>query len=183
MKVILQDNVQKLGEAGDVVDISRGFFRNFLEPRGLAVLATKGTLKKREEDLAALRRKADKARAEAVALAEKISALPTLRISVKAGESGKLYGKITHKELATLIEKEVGAPIDKRLLKADDIGNLGSYKILVKLAPEVQGECTVDVLQEGAPIKEAVVAETKAEEAEESAEEKDYEEESSEDAE
>lgn len=181
MKVILQDNVQKLGEAGDVVDISRGFFRNFLEPRGLAVLATKGTLKKREEDLAALRRKADKARAEAVALAEKISALPTLRISVKAGESGKLYGKITHKELATLIEKEVGAPIDKRLLKADDIGNLGSYKILVKLAPEVQGECTVDVLQEGAPIKEKeVVAETKAEEAEE---EQNYEEESSEDAE
>ena len=46
MKVILQDNVQKLGEAGDVVDISRGFFRNFLEPRSLAVLATKGTLKK-----------------------------------------------------------------------------------------------------------------------------------------
>ena len=57
MKVILQENVLKLGKAGDVVEAAPGYFRNFLQPRGLAVLATVGTLKKREEDLEALRKK------------------------------------------------------------------------------------------------------------------------------
>lgn len=155
MKVILQDNVQKLGKAGEVVDIKRGYYRNFLEPRGLAVLATQGTLKKREEDMAAYQRKADKAHQEAVELAARISALPTLFLQVKAGETGKLYGKVTNKDITSIIEKNLGHEIDKRLVKSPDINALGSYKAQVKLTPEVQAEVKIDVILEGSIIKEA----------------------------
>ena len=85
MKVILQQNVQKLGKAGDVVEAAPGFFRNFLQPRNLAVVASTGTLKKREEDLESFKKKAAKAHQEAVELGEKITAIATLKIAAKAG--------------------------------------------------------------------------------------------------
>ena len=129
MKVILQDNVQKLGKAGDVVEAASGYFRNFLQPRGLAVLATVGTLKKREEDLEGLRKKAEKAHQLSVELGEKITALGNLKVYAKAGDGGKLYGKITNKELAQELKRELGVEVDKRLVKpVDEIGALGSYR-------------------------------------------------------
>jgi large subunit ribosomal protein L9 len=134
MKVILQQNVQKLGKAGDIVDTSDGYFRNFLQPRKLAVVATEGTLKKREEDLASLRKKAEAAHQEAVNAAEKISAI----------------GKITNKEIAIELEKHLGYAVDKRLIKTnDEISALGTYKVVVKLQPEVHSELTLEVHQEG----------------------------------
>ncbi len=155
MKVILQDNVQKLGKAGEIVEIKRGYFRNFLQPRGLAVIATKGTLKKRDEDLEAFRRKIDKAHSEAQQLADKISSLPPIALNVKAGESGKLYGKVTNKEVTQLIEKNVGVEIDKRLVKIlGDINQLGTYKVQIKLTPEVQAEVQLEVILEGTTLKD-----------------------------
>jgi large subunit ribosomal protein L9 len=146
MKVILQHNVQKLGNAGDVVEAAPGYFRNFLQPRGLAVPATNGTLKKREEDLDALKKKAELAHQANVDLCERINALGTIKLTAKAGEGGKLYGKITNKEIAQIINKELETNIDKRLVKpVDEIGALGSYKVHVKLAPDVQSEITVEV--------------------------------------
>ncbi len=177
MKVILQDNVQKLGKAGDIVEIKRGYFRNFLQPRGLAVLATKGTLKKREEDMEAFKRKAEKAHQEAVQLGEKIAALPALVLRVKAGESGKLYGKVTNKEVAQLIEKELGQEVDKRLVKLlDEIATLGSFRAQVKLTPEVQAEVKLEVILEGSAIRETPVV-TQPEEVEQTADESEEEEE------
>src|SRR5262249_18728921 len=147
MKVILQKNVDKLGKAGDVVDSAPGFFRNFLQPRGLAVVATPGTLKKREEDLESLRQKAEKAHQESVDLAERINALGVLKVSAKAGEGGKLYGKVTNKEIAQELKKELGVDVDKRLVKPlDEIGALGSYRVHVKLAADVSAELTVEVV-------------------------------------
>lgn len=146
MKVILQQNVQKLGKAGDVVEAAPGFFRNFLQPRKLAVLAGVGTLKKREEDIEALRKKAELAHQNAVELGEKISSLSTIKIQAKAGEGGKLYGKVTNKEIAQELKKALEIDIDKRFIKsADDISALGSYKVVVKVTPEVHAELTVEV--------------------------------------
>ncbi|MBN8661442.1 MAG: 50S ribosomal protein L9 [Candidatus Melainabacteria bacterium] len=151
MKVILQHSVQKLGQAGDIVEAKPGYFRNFLQPRGLAVVASAGSLKKREEDLEALRRKAEQLHKAAVELSEKISNIGTIKVAARVGEGGKLYGKITHKEIAALIEKEVGAPIDKRLVKTnEDVAALGTFTVHVKLAPEVQGEVNLEVVMETA---------------------------------
>jgi large subunit ribosomal protein L9 len=173
MKVILQDNVQKLGKAGEIVEIKRGYYRNYLQPRGLAMLATKGTLKKREEDLEAYRRKAEKAHNEAVAFADRISSLPALVMHVKAGETGKLYGKVTNKEVCQLIEKHLEAELDKRLIKIfGDINALGTYRVQVKLTPEVQAEVKLEVIAEGTVYKESKEAgaeEAKAEAGEDEA--------------
>jgi large subunit ribosomal protein L9 len=149
MKVILQQTVLKLGKAGDIVEASDGYYRNFLQPRKLAVVATAGTLKKREEDLEVIRKKAEAAHKSAQELAEKINGLDTLKIVARVGDGGKLYGKITHKEIAQLIEDKVGQPIDKRGIKCDDINAIGMYKIQVKLAPEVQAETSLEVTFEG----------------------------------
>jgi large subunit ribosomal protein L9 len=146
MKVILQQNVAKLGKIGDVVESAPGYFRNYLQPRGLAVLASTGALKKREEDLEQMRAKAEKLHQEAVALGEKITALGTIHVKAKAGEGGRLYGKITNKEIAQELHAALGAEIDKRLIKTtDEINALGSYKVQVKLMPDVVSELTVDV--------------------------------------
>lgn len=173
MKVILQQNVVKLGKAGDIVETSPGYFRNFLQPRKLAVLATTGTMKKREEDLETLRKKAEAAHQESVKLGEKISAIGSIRLHAKVGEGGKLYGKITNKEIALELEKLLGSPLDKRLVKPlEDIGALGTYKVQVKLAPEVQSEITVEVQPEGyvppepKPVAAAVAGSGEDEEAE-----------------
>lgn len=153
MKVILQHNVQKLGKAGDIVEAKPGFFRNFLQPRGLAVTATTGTLKKREEDLENLRKKAEATHQAALDLAEKIGALPALKVTARVGEGGKLYGKITHKEIAQLLQNALGQTVDKRDIKTDvDVHALGTFKVYVKLASDVQAECSLEVLMEGAAV-------------------------------
>ena len=75
-------------------------------------------------------------------------------MNVKAGETGKLYGKVTNKEVAQLLEKNLGQEIDKRLLKVSgDINATGSYKVQVKLTPEVQAEVQLEVLAEGQSYK------------------------------
>lgn len=156
MKIILQQNVVKLGKAGDVVEASDGFFRNFLQPRKLAVVASIGALKKREEDLEVLRKRADKAHQESVDLADKINALGRIKLYARVGESGKLYGKITNKEIAQALESELKVEIDRRLLKtSEEIHGLGSYKITVKLAADVQGVVTVDLLPEGQQFEQS----------------------------
>ncbi len=149
VKVILQQNVPKLGKAGDIVEASNGYFRNFLQPRSLAVLATPGALKKREEDVEVLRKKAEKAHQEALDLCQKITDQGVIRIGAKAGEGGKLYGKITNKEVASAIQKATGVEVDKRLIKVEDIGALGTYKAVVKLATDAQAEIHVEVVMEG----------------------------------
>lgn len=147
MKVVLQENIEKVGKAGDIVEIAPGYFRNFLQPRHLAVEASQGALKKRQEDLEGLRKKAEALHASRVELANKIVALGKLAMSAKAGEGGKLYGKITNKEIALALKKEVGSEIDKRLVKPGaEIAALGAYQVMVKLSPEVQAELTIEVV-------------------------------------
>lgn len=150
MKVILQKNVDKLGKVGDVVEAAPGYYRNYLQPRGFAVLASNGAMKKREEDLEQLRKKAEDAHQEAVKLGEKITALGTIRIDGKAGEGGRLYGKVTNKEIAQVLSEKLGVEIDKRTVKtADDISSLGTYKAQVRLTSEVQSEILVEVQPHG----------------------------------
>jgi large subunit ribosomal protein L9 len=146
MKVILQKNVHALGKAGDVVDVAAGHFRNYLQPRQLAVVAGEGALKKREEDLEALRKKAEALHQAAVELAEKVTAIGTLQLTAKAGEGGRLYGKITSKEIAQAIGEKVEHEIDKRGIKLfEDINSLGSYKVQISIAADVQAELIVEV--------------------------------------
>lgn len=149
MKVILQKNVQKLGKIGDVVESKPGYFRNYLQPRGFAVVATDGAMKKREEELEALKAKAEKHHQEAVALGAKITAVPYIKISQKAGDGGKLYGKVTNKDIAEALTKALGVDIDKKGVKTlEEITQVGTYKAYVKVAPDVQAEVNLVVYDE-----------------------------------
>ncbi|MBY0359270.1 MAG: 50S ribosomal protein L9 [Candidatus Obscuribacterales bacterium] len=150
MKVILQKNVQKLGKMGDVVEAKPGYYRNFLQPRGLAQVATDGAMKKRDEELEALKAKAEKLHQEAVVLGEKISALGSIKLLSKAGDAGRLYGKVTNKDIADELSKTLGFDIDKRGVKTlEEISALGTYKAYVKVTTEVTAEVNVEVAQAG----------------------------------
>lgn len=155
MKVILNENIHKLGKVGDIVEISPGYFRNYLQPHGFAHLATEGALKKRNAELEVLKAKAQKLHDEAVALAEKIEGIGPIRISAKAGESGKLYGKVTTKDIAEALSgvlkdsHSIETSIDKRGVKTlEEITQLGNYKANVRIAPDVHADVTIEVIEQ-----------------------------------
>lgn len=149
MKVILQKNVQNLGKLGDVVEAKPGYYRNYLQPRGLALLATEGALRKRDQELEALKAKAEREHQEAVERGAKITELGSVKLTARAGEAGRLYGKVTNKDIAEAISKLVEFHIDKRGVRTlEEISALGTYRCYVKLASDVQAELNVEVSAE-----------------------------------
>lgn len=133
-QAILLADVEGLGENGTAIEVSPGYLRNFLQPRGLAQPATPGALEE------AIRRKeaADKAEREALARAAESASLlskTVLTIQHRAGEDGKLYGSVTTKEIAEAIRDARGIKVDKRKIRLDvPIHQVGTYMIDVEVA-------------------------------------------------
>ena len=147
MKVILLQDVRKLGKNGDIIEVAEGYARNYLLPRGLAVEATKGKLKELSEQKKADDRKKKQLEQEAKDLAERLNQI-NVELTVKTGEGGRLFGAINNKDIADYLKEQHSVNIDKKkiVLKAP-IKNLGEYKVAVKLHPKVQAELNVKVLQ------------------------------------
>ncbi len=146
MKIILQEDVEKLGAMGDVVEVADGYARNYLLPRGIAVEATKGKLKNLKLKIKKQKRKKEELSKEAQALAEKLSAEKFV-FAVKSGENGKLFGSVTSKDIFEKVE-EAGYDIDKRKIELDDhIKTLGTHKINVKVYEDVTAELKVKVVE------------------------------------
>jgi len=147
MEILLLKKVDNLGLEGDVVKVADGYARNFLIPSKQAVKVTKGTKRLQQQ---IKQKRILKARAEleeAQALAERISNI-SLTIPVKVGEEEKLYGSVTTKDIAALIEKE-GVEIDRRhIMLEDPIRSLGVYSIKIDLHPEVKGNLKLWVVKE-----------------------------------
>ena len=133
-QAILLADVEGLGENGTAVEVSPGYLRNFLQPRGLAQPATPGALEE------AIRRKeaAEKAEREAIARAKENASLlskTVLTVTHRAGEDGKLYGAVTTKEIAEAIRDARGIKVDKRKIRLDvPIHQIGTYMIDVEVA-------------------------------------------------
>lgn len=147
MEVILREDMEKLGSRGQVVKVADGFARNFLLPRRLAVPATEANRKIVEQERqAALRREAkEKAAAEELA---KMLAGVTLATAQKAGEADQLFGSVTAKDIAELLEKQ-GYTIDrKKIVLEHPIKTLGEHKVTLKLHREVSVEIPVVVTKE-----------------------------------
>ena len=130
--ILLQD-VENLGSAGEAVDVSSGYLRNFLVPRRLAQPATKGAL----EDAQRRRESAEKAEREQTERAAESAALlskTVLTISHRAGEDGKLFGSVTSKEIADAIREARGLRVDRKRIKLDDpIREVGTYMVEVEM--------------------------------------------------
>lgn len=166
MQLILRKDVQNLGEAGDLINVKDGYARNFLLPNNLAQIATKGALLAREKDLTRIKVKAEKLHKEALEKVEKIEALGVIKLSAKAGESGKLFGAITTKKLAEEILAQANIEIDRKLITLDNpINKVGDYQMTIKLTSKAKAVLPVSVVA-SETLKESIVEEE--EEAEES---------------
>jgi large subunit ribosomal protein L9 len=147
MKVILREDVEKLGKAGEVVKVADGFGRNYLIPRQLAVLANVRNMKTLDHDRKAIETRAKKARKTAEATAATLSAV-ALTLSAKAGEEGKLFGAVTTRDIAEALGK-TGITVDRKAIQlAEPIKQVGDYKVKIRVAADVLPEISVSVVPE-----------------------------------
>lgn len=147
MKVIFLQDVKGQGKKGQVKEVSDGYARNFLLPRGLARVADDGAMKQLEFQNQADARRKDEEREEAEQLAEKLQTV-TLEFKAKAGEGGRLFGSITSKQIGEKAAKHK-LKIDRRKIVLDEpIRALGVTEVPVKLHPEVTGTIKINVVEE-----------------------------------
>jgi len=136
MKVILRDDIEKLGAAGNVVSVADGYARNFLFPHNLAVPATKGNLRSIDEIKKQKQFSENKRKREAERLKDRLEKL-SLTAEVQTGEEDKVFGSVTTATIAALLEKQ-GFDIDRRKIMLEEpLKALGVYTIEMKLAPDV----------------------------------------------
>lgn len=159
MKVILMQDVEHLGSVGTLHDVKPGFARNYLIPKGLAQVATAGTIKQVEERQAAERRRIAKLEAEMQSLADRIAGL-RLTFYARAGAQGRLFGSVTSADIATKLSQELGQEIDRRKVDlAAGIHETGEFQVPVRLVGRLAPEVTVVVIAEGGEEPTAVEAE------------------------
>ena len=148
MKVVLLQDVKSLGKAGDLVEVSEGYARNFLLPKKLGAAATAENLNSLKLKKANEAKIAAEQLAEAKALAAKIEA-GAVTVYIKGGENGKTYGSVSTKELAEAVKEQLGLELDKKKSAlAEPLKNFGSYETVVKLHREVQAKLKVTVAEE-----------------------------------
>ena len=150
VKVILRDDVYRLGEAGDVVNVKSGYARNFLVPRGMAIPATDSSLRELEHHKRVIEAKLAKEMKGMKAVRSKVQGIP-LEFELQAGEGGKLFGSVTSQQIAARLE-ENGVSIDRRRITLrEPIKSVGEHKVDVKLHRDVSAEVKVTVRAVGAP--------------------------------
>lgn len=150
MKIVLRQDVEKLGEKGSVQTVSNGYARNYLIPKGLAVVATAGELKMVQELQIVQERKIAKQEQQQRDLSDRINGL-TLTFTARAGEQGRLYGSVTAGDIAERLGSAVGTELDRRkVVLTDPIRSLGQHKVSVHLVGRLRPEITVVVEADGA---------------------------------
>ncbi|HXQ96961.1 MAG TPA: 50S ribosomal protein L9 [Candidatus Limnocylindrales bacterium] len=149
MQIILQEDVEKLGTRGQVVEIAEGYARNYLLPRNLALPASAGNLKRLEKIRTVLAKKTATERDQAQRYAEVLNGV-TVSLVRKAGETDQLFGSVTTADLAEELAK-LGHEVDKRKIQLDEpIKLLGEFQVTVKLYTDVGAQFKVVVTRESA---------------------------------
>ena len=147
MQIILQETVDKLGARGEVVNVARGYARNYLLPRKLALEASPANLKRLEKIRATLAKRTATEREQAQQQAE-LLAIVTVTLTRKAGENDQLFGSVTAADLADAVARQ-GFEIDKRRIQLDEpIKVLGEYTVPVKLVHDVSASFKAIVARE-----------------------------------
>lgn len=146
MKLILTADVPNLGAPGEIVEVKDGYGRNFLLPRKLAIVATRGA----EKQVASIQR-AQKARqvrdlGHAKEIATQLGSLTVSVRSKAAGDSGRLFGSVTASDVVDAVRAAGGPPLDRRAVEVGQIKTVGSHPVSVRLHPEVTAEMSVDVV-------------------------------------
>jgi large subunit ribosomal protein L9 len=159
MRVILLQDVEGLGKAGDLKDVANGYARNYLLPKRMAAGATPQLLTNYQQRIAAEQRKLEKQVDQNRQQAERLGQV-TLTFKARVGSQGRLYGSITSQDIAAGLRESEGIAIDRRMIALPDpIRALGTYMVPVKLAQKLEPKITVNVVDEA----DSGIAEAKAE--------------------
>src|SRR5665213_3941542 len=164
MKVVLIQDVPKVGEAGSIQSVKDGFARNYLIPQGLAAEATVGRIKDAEQRLQSMQRKTEREEEAQKSLAERLAGL-RIQITARVGEQGRLYGSITGADVAEKISAAVGQEMDRRkVLLEDPIRSIGDHQVTVHLVGKLRPTVTVSVIAEddGSGVAATAQADTEA---------------------
>lgn len=146
MKVILTQDVPKLGKKGDIKEVSDGYARNYLFPRHLAIEGTAQNVKEAEVKMERAEKKKDRERTQAQQLKENLDGR-RLVIAEKTGGGTKLFGAVTSKEISENIKSALNLDIDKKKIEIKEpIKHLGEYPVKLKLYPEIQAEIIIEVV-------------------------------------
>lgn len=146
MKVILTQDIKGVGKKDEVINANDGYARNFLLPRKMAVEANSQNMSLLQGRKDSANFKKEQEKENAIKIQEKLSKI-TLRIKVKAGENGKIFGSITSKEIATELKNQYSIEIDKKkILLKDSIKELGTFSIQIKLYEGVIGELKIIII-------------------------------------
>ena len=152
MRVILLQDVDGLGKAGDLKDVANGYARNYLLPRQLAAGATPSLIANRQQRIAAEQRKPEKQSELNRQQAERLGQV-TLTFKARVGSQGRLYGSITSQDIAAGLREAEGIVIDRRMIDMPEpIRTTGTFKVPVKIASKLQPEITVNVVDESANV-------------------------------
>ena len=148
MKVILQQDIKKVGSKGDIVEVSEGYGRNFLLPKKLAVEATAANLETAKQKANSAARKKQQATDEARLLAAQLEKV-SVKVAVRVGDGGKLFGSVTGKDVADALAKEHGIDVDRRKISLkSEVTGAGEYEAVIKVHPEIQSTIRVLVVAE-----------------------------------
>jgi len=148
MEVLLLQDVDQLGQAGEIKRVADGFARNYLFPQELAVLATPGAVRQAEKKRKATVRREAKALSEAQVLAQALDG-QVVTFQARAGEGDRLYGSITNANIADALAEKIGQEVDRRKIELEEpLKDLGTHAITIRLAAEATAKVTVVVERE-----------------------------------
>ena len=148
MKIILLENVRKVGSIGDVIDVKRGFARNFLISKKKALFASKDNIKEVEKIKNELSKKDEEKKKDAKSIKEKIEK-KEYQVKKLATENKELYGSVKPTEIAKILKDLEKIEINPSLIQpVNEIKSIGSFKVVLNLHPEIQSEITINVISE-----------------------------------
>lgn len=147
MKIVLRDDVDNVGRKGDLIEVADGYARNYLVPRGLAIVATKGTIKQAQAMQRSREVREAREREAAEAVAGRLRD-QTVRIQARVGEAGRLFGSVTATDVADAVAEQLEVELDRKKLDlGEPIREVGMHDVSLKLHPEVEASFHVVVLE------------------------------------
>jgi large subunit ribosomal protein L9 len=152
MKIILLQDVEGLGKAGDLKEVANGYARNYLVPRRLAAAATPGLIANRAQRIAAEQRRVEKLVEQNRQQAERLNTV-TLTFRARVGTQGRLYGSITSQDIASALREVEDIVVDRRSIElTDPIRSPGTFTVPVRIASGLESKITVNVVDEAANV-------------------------------
>jgi large subunit ribosomal protein L9 len=146
VKIVLRADVDNLGHKGDLVEVAPGYARNYLVPKGLAMVASPG-IERQAEAMRRSRQVRDRREKEGAEATARQLAAKRVEIRARAGEGGRLFGSVTSADIAEAVEAQTGVKLDRRKMSVEPIKSLGTHEVPVKLHSDVEFRITVDVVR------------------------------------